>query len=43
MRTTKGTKRVCFEPGGLVHKVLSSLYRARKVTKALKATYGDAP
>ncbi|WP_054843913.1 DNA polymerase domain-containing protein [Vulcanisaeta souniana] len=43
VRTTKGTKRVCFEPGGLVHKVLSSLYRARKVTKALKATYGDAP
>ena len=37
------TRRICFEPGGPVHRVLSSLYRARKVTKALKATYGDAP
>ena len=37
------TRRICFEPGGLIHKVLASLYRARKVTKALKAQYGDAP
>ncbi|MGC9227712.1 MAG: hypothetical protein ACP5HY_10580, partial [Caldivirga sp.] len=36
-------RRVCFEPGGLVHGVLASLYRARRATKALKATYGDAP
>lgn len=36
-------KEICFKPNGHVHRVLSSLYNARRVTKALKARYGDAP
>ncbi|GAB6948087.1 hypothetical protein JCM16161A_22170 [Vulcanisaeta sp. JCM 16161] len=43
VRTSAGTRRICFEPNGLVHKVLASLYRARRATKALKAAFGEAP
>ena len=40
---TRVTKRIAFEPGGPIHRVLSTFYNARKATKALKSTYGDAP